>query len=128
MGINKYVPFRDETFCANKSCPRARTCGTSVLRLEYLAVGPCWMAGFQLNEDGTCDHERPFRSFVPGIVKPRLERIETNLKEVIELARKHYDADGTFDDIQKKAEDALDQTNDLLEGFRKGDTDSQHNQ
>ena len=125
MSISKLVPFRDETFCANKACPRARTCGTSILRLEYLAVGPCWMAGFQLNEDGTCDHERPFRSFVPGVVKPRLERIEEQLKDIIEIARKHPDEDGMWDKVQNKAEIALDQTNDLLAGFNKGDVDSQ---
>ena len=83
------------------------------------------MAGFQLNEDGTCDHERPFRSFVPGVVKPRLERIEEQLKDIIEIARKHPDEDGMWDKVQNKAEIALDQTNDLLAGFNKGDVDSQ---
>lgn len=100
------VPFRDETHCSNNKCPKRFSCGRSGERLKYLPFGCAWWAEFQPNEDGTCDHETPYRNNIKALMYEDLKQTKENLTVSIDIIRKKYDEDGSLDKVQNLLEEA----------------------
>lgn len=99
------VPFRDITWCSNKTCPKRFSCGRSGERLKNLPFGCAWWAAFQPNEDGTCDQEEPYANYIKALQYEDLKQMKANLTEAIETIRKKYDEDGSLDKVQKLLEE-----------------------
>lgn len=56
------MPGFDKTFCMNRQCQKADTCGRSIKRLDgqHALVS---MSAFKQEVDGTCKHELPYEEY-----------------------------------------------------------------
>lgn len=56
------MPGFDKTFCMNRQCHKADTCGRSIKRLDGQRAIVS-MSAFKPEADGTCKHELPYEEY-----------------------------------------------------------------
>lgn len=114
------VPFGDWDWCPNEECPKALTCGRSTKRLEFLPRQVMWCMACKPEEDGSCDFEKPYRTYARALVEPELKMAKDDVVECIEIIRKMPDEDGKLDAVQAALESVEERLSYLLTGFEKG--------